>query len=125
MIFLGSAHKLEYSRNIPGYSISNLGHTHVLLLWNMGYSKKYLGHTQLHFFGITWNIGIFHFQFWDIPISENLGYKTFWNIPKKMHGTYQNCQKMEYPGFLEYSGIFRFLILGHRGGRVKFNQVNL
>ena len=88
----------------------------------MGYPRKYLGHTQHYFFGITWNIGIFHFQFWDIPISENLGYQKFWNIPKKIHGTYQNCQKMEYPGFLEYCGIFRFLILGHRGGRVKFNQ---
>ena len=37
----------------------------------------------------------------------------FWNIPKRI-GDIQKGEKMEYSGFLGYSGIFQFLILGLR-----------
>ena len=41
---------LEYSRNIPEYSKINLGHTYVLLIWNMGIFQKKFGTYPLSFF---------------------------------------------------------------------------
>ena len=83
-----------------------------------------MGHTDL-FFGISWNIGIFHFQYgtykcpkiWDIRHSGIL--------KKKKSGTYKKRLKMEYSGFLEYSGIFHFSNPGQGEGRVKLNQAIL
>ena len=100
--FLWFTTKLEYSRNIPGYSNINLARTFLLLIWNMEISQKIFETSPPSFFGISWNIGIFHFQYgtykwskiWDKRQSgifkKNPGHKKtgkrwntldFWNIP--------------------------------------------
>ena len=96
--------KLEYSRNITGYSITNLGHTYVSLIWNMGIFQKIFRTYPFSLFRDIveyWNIP---FLIWDIVISENLGYYPFWNIPKKTAGTYKNGEKVEYPVFWNIPG---------------------
>ena len=53
----------------------------------VGISQKIFETYPLSFFWDTmeyWNIP---FSIWDIQMSENLGYKIYWNIPKK-YGTY-------------------------------------
>ena len=79
-----------------------------------------MGHTDL-FFGISLNIGIFHFQYWTYKCPKIWDIRHSGILTKKS-GTHKKRQKMKYSGFLEYSGIFNFLNLG-QGGRVKFNQV--
>ena len=67
------------------------------------------------FFGISRNIGIFHFQ------NGTYKYRKIWDIRnsgifQKKTGTYKKRQKMEYSKFLEYSGIFHFSIPVQGGG---------